>query len=58
MFINNDTKMISVFFPPSLYTGYHGVMVSTLDFEPSVPSSNLGGTSLDILLLNNKPIFV
>ena len=26
-------------------TGSHGVMVSTLDFESSDPSSNLGGTS-------------
>ena len=25
--------------------GFHGVMVSTLDFESSDPSSNLGGTS-------------
>ena len=24
--------------------GFHGVMVSTLDFESSDPSSNLGGT--------------
>ena len=26
-------------------TGFYGVMVSTLDFESSDPSSNLGGTS-------------
>ncbi|GIY52910.1 hypothetical protein CEXT_71361 [Caerostris extrusa] len=26
--------------------GFHGVMVSTLDFESSDPSSNLGGTLL------------
>ena len=52
---NNDTKMIALFFPPSSYTGSHGVMVSTL--ESSDPSSNLGGTSLDFFLLDNKPIF-
>ena len=28
------------------HTGFHGVMVSTLDFESSDPSSNLGGTLL------------
>ena len=28
-----------------LITWSHGVMVSTLDFESSDPSSNLGGTS-------------
>ena len=26
------------------HPGFHGVMVSTLDFESSDPSSNLGGT--------------
>ena len=26
------------------HLGFHGVMVSTLDFESSDPSSNLGGT--------------
>ena len=29
----------------SSVVGFHGVMVSTLDFESSDPSSNLGGTS-------------
>lgn len=28
---------------------FHGVMVSTLDFESSDPSSNLGGTFLFVL---------
>ena len=28
------------------HLGFHGVMVSTLDFESSDPSSNLGGTFL------------
>ena len=28
------------------HLGFHGVMVSTLDFESSDPSSNLGGTLL------------
>ena len=28
----------------TLCAGSHGVMVSTLDFESSDPSSNLGGT--------------
>ena len=28
----------------TLSAGSHGVMVSTLDFESSDPSSNLGGT--------------
>ena len=58
MFIKNDTKMIALFFLPSLYTGSHGVMVSTLDFESSDPSSNLGGTSKDLFFLHNKPIFL
>jgi hypothetical protein len=30
----------------SWYDRSHGVMVSTLDFESSDPSSNLGGTSI------------
>ena len=30
--------------PASWHRGFHGVMVSTLDFESSDPSSNLGGT--------------
>ena len=29
---------------PFSYLGFYGVMVSTLDFESSDPSSNLGGT--------------
>ena len=65
MFINNDTKISLclwlILFPPSLYTGSHGVMVSTLDFESSDLSSNLGGTSKDFFLFfnlsRNKPIF-
>ena len=32
-------------FTEFFYIGSHGVMVSTLDFESSDPSSNLGGTS-------------
>ena len=39
-------------------TGFHGVMVSTLDFESSDPSSNLGRTFILfpslIYLLENK----
>ena len=48
-------------FSPSLCTGSHGVMVSTLDSESSDPSSNLGGTSKDFFLFfnlsRNKLIF-
>ena len=65
MFINNDTKISLCLwlipFSPSLYTGSHGVMVSTLDSESSDPSSNLGGTSQDLFLFfnlsRNKLIF-
>ena len=35
-------------------TGFHGVMVSTLDFESSDPSSNLGGT---LSYFCNDPIY-
>ena len=35
-----------LFCPLPSYHRSHGVMVSTLDFESSDPSSNLGGTSL------------
>lgn len=39
--------------------GSHGVMVSTLDFESSDPSSNLGGTLIFIFyLLGSKKLFV
>ena len=39
------------FFTLISYRGSHGVMVSTLDFESSDPSSNLGGTYLYIPFL-------
>ena len=37
-------RIINVNFSPSIHRRSHGVMVSTLDFESSDPSSNLGGT--------------
>ena len=37
--------------PPKAASRSHGVMVSTLDFESSDPSSNLGGTSPYLLVL-------
>ena len=33
----------------------HGVMVSTLDFESSDPSSNLGGTWWECIRCSNSP---
>ena len=33
----------------------HGVMVSTLDFESSDPSSNLGGTWWEYICYPNSP---
>ena len=35
----------------------HGVMVSTLDFESSDPSSNLGGTSTFFRMIFEKPLY-
>ena len=44
------------------YLGYksrfYGVMVSTLDFESSDPSSNLGGTSPQIFLKGIQAFFL
>ena len=37
-------RIINVNFSLSIHRRSHGVMVSTLDFESSDPSSNLGGT--------------
>ncbi len=39
------------YFRRQLANWSHGVMVSTLDFESSDPSSNLGGTSVLIMII-------
>lgn len=36
--------------PTKLHMGFHGVMVSTLDFKSSDPSSNLSGTGAKVSL--------
>ena len=41
----------------SIYVRSHGVMVSTLDFESSDPSSNLGGTFGEILVFTRSLLF-
>ena len=47
----NILFFVLYFVPLHLNEWSHGVMVSTLDFESSDPSSNLGGTSFYIQIL-------
>ena len=46
-FAERDKLTTNIYFVSQMssYVWSHGVMVSTLDFESSDPSSNLGGTS-------------
>jgi hypothetical protein len=44
MYLVKERDNINTFIEDSLRTRFYGVMVSTLDFESSNPSSNLGRT--------------
>ena len=44
MYTSDHSELKFVNFLGIFKSGSHGVMVSTLDFESSDPSSNLGGT--------------
>ena len=57
-----QSRIINVNFSLNIYRRSHGVMVSTLDFESSDPSSNLGGTyscsSIFLIFLLHGSIFL